>query len=303
MASGPCAYASALQGFRSGGRRTPITPLGIFDSGVGGLSVLKSIRHLLPKEEIIFVADQAHVPYGPRPLEEVRAFSQQITQFLIGEGARLIVVACNAASAAALHHLRAVFPGIPFVGMEPAVKPAAETTHSGVVGVLATPATFQGALYASVIERFAQGVKVIQDTCPGLVAQIEAGQLNGKETRAILEKALQPMLAEGIDTIVLGCTHYPFVIPLIEEIAGPGVRVIDPAPAIARQVKRVLEERGLSDPGIAIQDPGRQIAHFYTTGHPERLKRLLAMQFGISGHVESLVWEEGKLVRQITGAG
>jgi glutamate racemase len=303
MASGPRAYASALQGFRPGGRRTPITPLGIFDSGVGGLSVLKSIRHLLPKEEIIFVADQAHVPYGPRPLEEVRAFSQQITQFLIVEGARLIVVACNAASAAALHHLRAVFPDIPFVGMEPAVKPAAETTHSGVVGVLATPATFQGALYASVIERFAQGVKVIQDTCPGLVAQIEAGQLNGKETRAILEKALQPMLSEGIDTIVLGCTHYPFVIPLIEEIAGPGVRVIDPAPAIARQVRRVLEERGLSDPGIEIHDPGRQIPHFYTTGHPERLKRLLAMQLGISGHVGSLMWKEGKLVKKITGAG
>jgi glutamate racemase len=302
MASGTRAYASALQGFRPGGRRTPITPIGIFDSGVGGLSVLKSIRHLLPKEEIIFVADQAHVPYGPRPLEEVRAFSQQITQFLIGEGARLIVVACNAASAAALHHLRAVFPDIPFVGMEPAVKPAAETTHSGVVGVLATPATFQGALYASVIERFAQGVKVIQDTCPGLVAQIEAGHLNGKETRAILEKALQPMLAEGIDTIVLGCTHYPFVIPLIEEITGPGVRVIDPAPAIARQVRRVMEERGLSDPRIEIQDPGRQIPHFYTTGHPERLKRLLAMQLGISGHVESLVWKEGKLVRKITGA-
>jgi glutamate racemase len=271
---------------------------------VGGLSVLKSIRHVLPKEEIIFVADQAHVPYGPRPLEEVRAFSEQITQFLIGEGARLIVVACNAASAAALHHLRAVFPDTPFVGMEPAVKPAAETTHSGVVGVLATPATFQGALYASVLERFAQGVKVIQDTCPGLVAQIEAGQLNGKETRSILEKALQPMLAEGIDTIVLGCTHYPFVIPLIEEIAGPGVRVIDPAPAIARQVQRVLEERGLFDPRSEMQAAGRQKCHFYTTGHPERLTRLLAMQLGISGHVESLLWIEGKLVKNLNvGAG
>jgi glutamate racemase len=271
---------------------------------VGGLSVLKSIRRLLPNEEIIFVADQAHVPYGPRPLEEVRAFSEQITQFLIAEGARLIVVACNAASAAALHHLRATFPDTPFVGMEPAVKPAAETTHSGVVGVLATPATFQGALYASVLERFAQGVKVIQDTCPGLVAQIEAGQLNGKETRSILEKALQPMLAEGIDTIVLGCTHYPFVIPLIEEIAGPGVRVIDPAPAIARQVQRVLEERGIFHPGSEIQEAGSQKSHFYTTGHPEQLKRLLAMQLDMSGHVESLVWIEGKLVKNMNaGAG
>jgi glutamate racemase len=304
MASGLRTHASTLQSFRSGGRRTPITPLGIFDSGVGGLSVLKSIRHLLPRVEIIFVADQAHVPYGPRPLEEVRAFSEQITQFLIGEGAKLIVVACNAASAAALHHLRAAFPDMPFVGMEPAVKPAAETTHSGVVGVLATPATFQGALYASVLERFAQGVKVIQDTCPGLVAQIEAGELNGKETRSILEKALQPMLAEGIDTVVLGCTHYPFVIPLIEEIAGPGVRVIDPAPAIARQVKRILEERGLFDPGREMQAAGRQKSHFYTSAHPERLKRLLATQLGISGHVQSLVWIEGKLVKNLNaGAG
>ncbi len=133
--------------------------------------------------------------------------------------------------------------------MEPAVKPAAEQTQSGVVGVLATPATFQGALYASVLERFAHGVTVLQDTCPGLVAQIEAGELYSPETRRILEEALQPMLAQGIDTVVLGCTHYPFVIPLIKEITGPGVRVIDPAPAVARQVGRVLEMLELRHPG------------------------------------------------------
>jgi glutamate racemase len=184
------------------------------------------------------------------------------------------VVACNAASAAALQYLRENFPDIPFVGMEPAVKPAAETTHSGVVGVLATPATFQGALYASVVERFAQGVKVMQDTCPGLVTQIEAGSLDSPITEAILRKALEPMLEEGIDTVVLGCTHYPFVIPQIQRIVGPAVRVIDPAPAIARQAGKLLTEHGWLPPN------SQAAKTIYTTTGPssglaEALRRLL----------------------------
>jgi glutamate racemase len=260
---------------------------------------LKAIRQLLPNEEIIFVADQVHVPYGPRPLDEVQAFSEQITRFLLGEGAKLIVLACNTASAAALHHLRDIFPAVPFVGMEPAVKPAAETTHTRVVGVLATPATFQGELYASVIERFAQGVKVIQDTCPGLVVHIEAGGLESEETRAILEKTLRPMLEAGIDTVVLGCTHYPFVIPLIREITGPGVRVIDPAPAVARQVKRVLESRGLSNPASVETERNRQKACYYTTGNPEQLSRLLPALIGSSEQVGYLVWKDGALTKEI----
>ncbi len=214
--------------------------IGIFDSGIGGLSVLRAVRQRLPSCPILYFGDQAHVPYGPRPLAEVRSFSEAVTRFLLANGAEIVVVACNTASAAALYHLRAQFPAVPFVGMEPAVKPAAGTTHSGVVGVLATPATFQGALYASVIERFARGVTILEDTCPGLVAQIERGDLDGPDTRAILERALQPMLARGMDTVVMGCTHYPFVIPLIQEICGPGVRVIDPAPSVAQQVERLL---------------------------------------------------------------
>jgi glutamate racemase len=300
MAPGSPAHASAFQSFRAGGRRIDIAPIGIFDSGVGGLSVLKAIRQLLPNEEIIFVADQAHVPYGPRPLDEVRGFSEQITRFLLGEGAKLIVVACNTASAAALHHLRETFPAVPFVGMEPAVKPAAETTHTGVVGVLATPATFQGELYASVIERFAQGVQVIQETCPGLVVHIEAGELDTSDTRAILEKALQPMLEAGVDTIVLGCTHYPFVIPLVEEISGPGVRVIDPAPAVARQVKRVLEGRGLSNSDRETIDHRNQKVSFYTTGQPEQLSRLLPVLVGDRQQVGRLRWKGGALVKAFT---
>lgn len=273
-------------------------PIGIFDSGVGGLSVLRAIRKLLPHESAHFVADQAHVPYGPRPLVEVRSFAEGITRFLLSEGCKLVVVACNAASAASLIYLRETFPGVPFVGMEPAVKPAAERTHTGIVGVLATPATFQGALYASVLERFANGVTVLQDACPGLVQQIEAGNLDGAETRAILEKALNPMLERGIDTVVLGCTHYPFVIPLIEEITGPGVRVIDPAPAIARQVQRLLEAANLVNPGPHIGE-----LCIYTSGNPQHTAALLPTLLGEQQEVSQLVWQSGKLSMRVDPAG
>src|SRR5512141_429323 len=151
------------------------SPIGIFDSGVGGLSVLRAIRAQMPEETVIYFGDQAHIPYGPRPMEQIRDFSEAITNFLLQQDAKIIVVACNTASAAALQYLRERFPAIAFVGMEPAVKPAAEHTQTGKVGVLATPATFQGALYASVVERFAAGVELFQHTCPGLVSQIEKG--------------------------------------------------------------------------------------------------------------------------------
>lgn len=268
-------------------------PIGVFDSGVGGLSVLRAMRALLPAENVIFFGDQGHVPYGPRPLEQVRAFSEGITRFLLDEGAKLIVVACNTASAAALTYLRQTFPDVKFVGMEPAVKPAAETTRTGVVGVLATPATFQGALYASVVERFANGVQLMQDTCPGLVQQIEQGNLDGKETRAILESALRPMLDRGIDTVVLGCTHYPFVIPLIERIVGESVRVIDPAPSVARQVERLLEAGGTRNLSTS-----RGRVQVYTSGAAGEVQSLLPKLLGESGKAARLVWQgETRLVR------
>ena len=271
--------------------------IGVFDSGVGGLSVLRALWQELPRERFIYLADQAHVPYGPRPLEEVRSFSVEVTRCLLSQGARLIVVACNAASAAALHHLREVFPETPFVGMEPAVKPAVQQTRSGRVGVLATPATFQGALYASVVERFAHGVELLQHTCPGLVAQIEAGQLDAPETRRILEDALLPMLAQGIDTVVLGCTHYPFVIPLIEQIAGPQVQVIDPAPAVARQARRVLETRGLAETeenGTGNQ-PGQERTTFLTTGKASALQAVLPQMLGVQARVSRMRWKNSTL--------
>ncbi len=274
-------------------------PIGIFDSGIGGLTVLRAIRQLLPDEPLLYLADQAHVPYGSRPLEEVREFAQEITRYLLEQGCRLVVVACNTASAAALKYLRQAFPETPFVGMEPAVKPAAEHTRSGVVGVLATPATFQGELYASVVERFGQGVRLLQHTCPGLVAKIEANQLDSAATRQILEEALRPMLEQGIDTVVLGCTHYPFVIPLIQQISGPGVRVIDPAPAVARQVQRLLVANHL----LEMQSPaemGREemplaMLRVVTTGEPKRLRGLLPALLGESCPVEHVWWREGIL--------
>jgi glutamate racemase len=220
----------------------PKNTIGIFDSGVGGLSVLREIRNQVPDSPIIYFGDQFHVPYGQRELDEVYSLSRVITQFLLNLGAGIIVVACNTDSAAALYPLREEFQGIPFVGMEPAVKPAAEKTHSGKVGVLATPATFQSKLYNSVVERFAKNVKIYQNTCSGLVQEIEKGNFSGIETRNILENALYPMLENEIDSIVLGCTHYPFVIPLIKEIVGPDVTVIDPAPAVAKQTMRILSK-------------------------------------------------------------
>lgn len=272
------------------------SPIGIFDSGVGGLSVLRAIRSQMPEESVIYFGDQGHIPYGPRPMEQIRDFSEAITKFLLEQGAKIVVVACNTASAAALKHLREKFPDVPFVGMEPAVKPAAEHTQTGKVGVLATPATFQGALYASVVERFANGVELFQNTCPGLVQEIEAGNLNGEETRRILEDALRPMLEKNIDTVVLGCTHYPFVIPLIQEIVRENVRVIDPAPAVARQVRRVLEAKGSQNtPGV------RGKIRFYTSGDAEGLESLLPKLLGESGEVERVEWLSDSFITRKPG--
>jgi glutamate racemase len=295
MAGGHTSLPKVVPSVRQGSRGKQAVnqidaPIGIFDSGVGGLSVLREIRTILPGEAVLYFADQGHVPYGLRRLEEVRMFSEEITRFLLGLKAKMIVVACNAASAAALHHLRQMFPEIPFVGMEPAVKPAAESTQTGVVGVLATPATFQGALYASVVERFASGVTILQNACPGLVSQIEAGELDTQATHEILEKALTPMLDSGIDTIVMGCTHYPFVIPMIKDIVGPKVRVIDPAPAVARQAARLLDAMGLRS---AISESGRR--RYFTSGEPARFEALLPSLLGEKGKVEQIIWVDNKI--------
>jgi glutamate racemase len=268
------------------------SPIGVFDSGVGGLSVLRAIRAQMPEESVLYFGDQGHIPYGPRPMEQIKDFSEAITNFLLQHHAKIIVVACNTASAAALKYLRERFPDVQFVGMEPAVKPAAEQTSTGRVGVLATPATFQGALYASVVERFANGVELFQNTCTGLVQEIERGNLDGDETRKILGDALLPMLKKNIDTVVLGCTHYPFVIPLVQEICGEKVRVIDPAPAVAKQVKRLLKAGGMKSPLSA-----RGEVRFYTSGEPAALKSVLPKLLGEDGLVEKVEWVNDSRVK------
>ena len=265
--------------------KAPDSPIGIFDSGIGGVSVLRAIREQMPEESIIYFGDQGHIPYGSRPMEQIRKFSEAITKFLLEKDAKLIVVACNTASAAALKYLREKFVDVQFIGMEPAVKPAAEHTQTGKVGVLATPATFQGTLYASVVERFANGVELFQNTCPGLVQQIEQGNLEGAETRRILGDALLPMLQKNIDTVVLGCTHYPFVIPLIQQIVGDNVRVIDPAPAVAKQTARLLETRGMRTQSVSNGN-----IRFYTSGDPNALRSLLPSLLGEWGEVERVEW-------------
>lgn len=264
--------------------------IGVFDSGVGGLSILREIRAQNPAESVIYFADQGHVPYGSRTLEEVRSFSLEITRFLLKLDAKIIVVACNTASAAALHELRITFPKTSFVGMEPAIKPAAEITKTKIIGVLATPATFQGMLYASVVERFGYGLKILQDTCPGLVGQIEKGELASPRTQEILKAALIPMMEQGVDTIVLGCTHYPFIIPIVRQIVGSNIKVIDPSPAVARQTSHILEPQRLNS-----NDSQKGKIKFFTSGDMELFTSILPTLLGESGGIQEVDWQEGRL--------
>lgn len=244
--------------------------IGVFDSGIGGLTVAAAIRQALPRERLLYFGDNAHVPYGERTADEILRLSTAISQALLDKGCRSIVIACNTASSAALKALRLRFPDIPFVGMEPAVKPAVEHTKSGVVGVLATKATVQGPTMADVVERFAQGVEVIQQACPGLAQRIDNGDTTSVETEALLRNWIEPMLERGIDALVLGCTHYPLVRPLIERITGPQVRVIEPSAAIARRLAQLLGERGLLVPDDAVGS-----MECYTSGEPERFQPVL----------------------------
>jgi glutamate racemase len=213
--------------------------IGVFDSGVGGLTVLTEIRRLLPSADLLYLADQGRAPYGVRSLEEVAAMAEQASGWLLERGASMVTIACNTASAAALHRLRARHPEVPFVGMEPAVKPAAVRTATGVIGVVATAATFQGELFASVVKRHSQGARIITQACPSWVELVEAAVIAGRLARSRVESCLAPILHAGADTLVLGCTHFGYLIPIIEEVAGPALTVIDPAPAVARQVERV----------------------------------------------------------------
>lgn len=217
--------------------------IGVFDSGLGGLSVLKEIHQRMPAASLLYIADSAWVPYGPRSEDVIQHRARSLARFLVEHGADLIVVACNTATAAAVPMLRATM-ALPIVGMEPAVKPATAATRNGIVGVLATVGTLQSARFAALLDQFGADIKVLTRACPGLVEQVEAGDIDGPRTRLLVRQFVTPLVEGGADTLVLGCTHFAFLRPLVQTAAGPDVAVIDTGEAVARRVEQVAESLG-----------------------------------------------------------
>ncbi len=263
-------------------------PIGVCDSGAGGLSVVAELRRLLPHEEIVYFADTAHCPYGPRPSAEVQALVEDAAAFLLLQGAKIVVVACNTASAAGLRPLRARHgAAVPIVGLVPAVKPAVALTRRGVVGVLATPGTLRGTLLDEVVARFATpaGVRVLPVAAAGLVEAVEAGALDGSATRALLESALAPVREAGADVLVLGCTHYPFLRDAIAAVA-PELTLVDSGAGVARQTRRLLDAAGLRNPGTAPGD-----LRLYTSGDPAASGAVLRRLAGVNEEVPCASWQ------------
>ncbi|MDR3227631.1 MAG: glutamate racemase [Prevotellaceae bacterium] len=242
--------------------------IGIFDSGVGGISVWKELYALMPNEDFVYVADSAHCPYGRKSADEIIERAKKISDFLIGKNADIIVVACNTATAAAIKYLRSHF-SIPFVGMQPAIKPAAVESKSGIIGVLATAGTFKGTLYMNTITKFAANIKVIEQTGDGLVELVENGKISGDEAEQILHKYINPIIAAGADKLVLGCTHYPFLIETIKKITNNALAIINPAPAVALQTKKILYENNISNKNNSGSNT------FFSTGNTETMKMLV----------------------------
>ncbi|MHA3736275.1 glutamate racemase [Pseudomonas sp. Eth.TT006] len=255
-------------------------PIAVFDSGVGGLSVLAEIQRLLPHESLLYFADCGHIPYGEKTPEFIRQRCSVMANFFREQGAKALVIACNTATVAAVADLRRDFAQWPIVGMEPAVKPAAAATRSGVVGVLATTGTLQSAKFAALLDRFATDVRVITQPCPGLVELIESGDLHSAELRALLQQYVEPLLASGCDTIILGCTHYPFLKPLLKSMIPESISLIDTGAAVARQLQRLLAERDLLAEG-----PNRPVK-FWTSADPEPFRRNLPLLGQVAGDVE-----------------
>jgi glutamate racemase len=267
--------------------------IGVFDSGVGGLSVLRHIRHALPNEHLIYVADSGHVPYGDKPASYIEQRSLALASFLIEQGADAIVIACNTATAAAAATLRSRF-NIPIIGMEPAVKPAVAATKTGVIGVLATVGTLASARFAALLERYAGEVEIITQGCPGLVEQVERGELSGTATRELIARYTAPLLARGADTLILGCTHYPFLASLITEVVGDSITLVDTGAAVARQLhSRVQAE--LPTRKIPVRPKlveGRAGAQFWTSGDAAQASHIMPMLWGEAVAVQRLTQKE-----------
>ena len=256
-------------------------PVGVFDSGVGGLSVAREIRRALPSEPLLYVADNAYVPYGDRTDEEVRARTLAIGEWLQGQGAKVFVVACNTASGASLEALRERLT-IPVIGMEPALKPAVRLTRNGRVGVMATSGTLRSARFQRLVDNYADGVQVVRDPCPGLADLVEDGMLGGPELTERMEAYVAPLREAGVDTVVLGCTHYVFVRDAIQQALGPEVRLLDSGEAIARRTRQILSEAGALHP----DDEGS--FRFFTTGDPAEVSAIVERLWGEPVAVEHL---------------
>ncbi|MHB2249777.1 glutamate racemase [Pseudomonas fitomaticsae] len=256
-------------------------PIAVFDSGVGGLSVLAEIQQLLPNESLLYLGDCGHIPYGEKTPEFIRQRCSVMAGFFREQGAKALVIACNTATVAGVADLRRDFPDWPIVGMEPAVKPAAAATRSGVVGVLATTGTLQSAKFAALLDRFATDVRVITQPCPGLVELIESGDLQSAELRRLLQHYVEPLLGAGCDTIILGCTHYPFLKSMLKTMLPDDISLIDTGAAVARQLQRLLAERNLLADG-----PNRPV-QFWTSADPRSLKNILPMLGQTPGDVQS----------------
>lgn len=248
-------------------------PIGIFDSGIGGLSVLSAIHQRLPAENLFYIADSAYAPYGELTAAAVRRRSELIVQALLAQGVKAVVVACNTATALAVDYLRARYT-LPMIAIEPALKPAIQRSSSGTVGVLATRATLSSARYAALLARYGDRAQVIAQPCPGLVEHIERGDWKSDELRALLQGYLSPLLAAGADQIVLGCTHYPFLRPLIETLAGVQVEILETGPAVAAELQRQLSQHGL------LNDSGQGQLHFRTSGDPASASAVLKRLYG-----------------------
>lgn len=260
-------------------------PLGIFDSGLGGLSVLRDLQALMPSEDVLYLADNAYCPYGLRGHDEIVERSLLVCGELFDRGAKAIVVACNTASAMAINEIRSANPGRVVVGLEPAVKPAVKLTRSGKVGVLATPRTVAGDRLHWLIDTFANGVEVHSVAGTGLVELVESGQLTGQDVRATLAPLLEPMIAEGIDVFVLGCTHYPFLRSEIEAFVGPEMPVIDSGSAVAKRTHDVLRTTGLLNSGV-----GSGSVRLVTSGEAEVVGSIVRQLVGFDIPVESAVF-------------
>lgn len=247
----------------------PQAPIGVFDSGLGGLSVLAEIRQVLPLEQLIYVADSAYVPYGDKSTEEIIERSIVISEFLLDQGVKALVVACNTATAAAIHVLRERWPNLICVGMEPAVKPAARVSKTGKVGVLATTGTLRSAKFAALLDKFSAQVEVHTQPCPGLVELIEAGELNGSLTRELLASYVEPLLQAQCDTLILGCTHYPFIKPLLRTLLPAQIMIIDTGAAVARRLQQQLTAHEL------LAKSNVQADQFYTSGNIEAMQQAM----------------------------